>query len=90
MELTSEQIDKKVAAKAKELQDFGNQLQIEVNRDQTALQNKVRNGQKRLDNLEGEIAALISLKQELYPPAPQPEKKVVPFPPPANKDEPGK
>lgn len=67
MELTKDQIELRIQTLTKELQSYGRTVQEEINAMQGALQNKVREAQKHIDNLEGKIWALVDLKGELYP-----------------------
>lgn len=61
-QLTPEQLDQKIEALKQEIVAYGRTAQAEINGIQQALQNKIREAQKTIDNKEGALATLIELR----------------------------
>lgn len=89
MQLSKEEVNKRIEALKQELGDFGKQAQEQINDQQTQiqaaqqnLQNTVRGAQKTIDNLEGKIAGLVDLLAEIEKSEPKTDepKKIIELP----------
>ena len=67
MTLSKEDLQNKIKASQEELMVFARNAQAEVNALQGALQTKIRESQKAVDNLDGKIAGYQELLNQLYP-----------------------
>lgn len=67
MELTKESLESKIKETQQEIVTFARSAQDEVNALQQALQVKVRESQKHVDNLEGKLASYQELLSQFAP-----------------------
>jgi hypothetical protein len=67
MELTAEQLEKDENALRDEIVIYARNAQAEINAIQQALQNKMREAQKHVDNLEGKLEFIQKLRADASP-----------------------
>jgi peptidoglycan hydrolase CwlO-like protein len=75
MELNVETLQAKEKTLTDELTKFAQTAQGEINALQSVLQNKIRETQRKVDNLEGQIMGVKELIEQLKPSEPKPSEK---------------
>lgn len=67
MELTTKELEDKIKVTREEMTVYARNAQAEINGIQQALQNKVREAQKTVDNYEGKLQTFVELLNQASP-----------------------